>query len=72
MLLSWRRLSCLMWKDQWQSQDSSVSMDVGSVENIVPVPVPVPGVVIHTLVLFDVPQEFIPPVLHDPNPLELE
>jgi hypothetical protein len=55
-----------------ESEDSLVLMDVDPVENMVAIPVPAPGVVIHTLVPVNVPQEFIPPILHVPNPLEPE
>jgi hypothetical protein len=43
--------------------------DLDLVENMVAIPVPAPGVVIHTLVPVDIPMEFVPPILCDLNPL---
>jgi hypothetical protein len=45
------------------SSDSSLSTDVEPVENMVAIPVPTPGTVVHLLVPIKVPQEFVPPAL---------
>jgi hypothetical protein len=50
------------------SSDSSSNLD--PVENMVAIPVPAPGIVVHTLVPVDIPLEFVPPILCDPNPLD--
>jgi hypothetical protein len=50
------------------SLDSLSDLDL--VENMVVIPVPAPGVVIHTLVPVDVPVEFVPLILQDPNLLD--
>jgi hypothetical protein len=60
----------LLSHNKLASQKKKIDVDLA--ENMVAIPVPAPGVVIHTLVPVDVPQEFIPSVLHDPNPLEPE
>ena len=55
-----------------RSEDLLVSMDVDPVENMVVIPVPAPGPIVHTLVPVEVLMEFFPPILCDPNPLEME
>jgi hypothetical protein len=54
------------------SVDSLSLLDLEPVENMVVIPVPAPCVIVHTLVPINVPQEFIPPILCGPNPLEME
>ena len=51
---------------------SSSSLSIEPAENMVTIPGPAPGVVIHTLVpiVGGAPQEFIPPILHNLNPLQ--
>jgi hypothetical protein len=50
------------------SSDSSSNLD--PVDNMVVIPVPAPGIVVHTLVPADIPLELVPPILCDPNLLD--